>query len=557
MTSKSASSMTTPTPTSDAGAALIAEAPAGVPDVATLARWANEFFSARPAQPGGSVQPEPPRAVAPTPLQSPAEPIGVARSNTTDPAAAIHAGTAVLARLSAADLVIPELPFVATPIELGRAPSPPGGIYQSPAPTFYFLDASRGGEGTRPPAGHPAFDVQTIRRDFPILQERVHGRPLIWFDNAATTQKPSAVIDRLSHFYRHENSNIHRAAHELAARATDAYEGARRQVQRFLGAASPNEIVFVRGATEAINLVAQSWGRKNIGKDDEILISHLEHHANIVPWQMLCAERGAILKVVPVDSRGQLRLDELQRLLNERTKLLSITHVSNALGTVTPVRELVELGHRAGACVLIDAAQSVSHIPIDVRTLDSDFLVLSGHKVFGPTGIGVLHGKAKVLEGMPPWQGGGNMIEDVTFEATRYQSPPSRFEAGTGNIADAVGLGAALEYLLAIGMPNIEHYESELLTYATERLLTVPGLAIVGTAPHKASVISFVIAGLEPTTIGSALNQEGIAVRAGHHCAQPILRRFGHEATVRASLAFYNTRAEVDVMVGALKRLVA
>jgi cysteine desulfurase / selenocysteine lyase len=375
--------------------------------------------------------------------------------------------------------------------------------------------------------------------------------PLVWFDNAATTQKPTVVIDRLSHFYRNENSNIHRAAHELAARATDAYEGARTQVQRFLGAASPDEIVFVRGATEAINLVAQSWGRKHVGAGDEIIVSHLEHHANIVPWQMLANERGAQLKVIPVDSTGQLRLDEFQRLLTDRTKIVSIAHVSNALGTVTPVKEVIEMAHRAGALALIDGAQSVSHMPIDVKAMDADFFVLSGHKVFGPTGIGVLYGRQTVLEDMPPWQGGGNMIEDVTFEKTIYERPPTRFEAGTGNIADAVGLGAALEYLSAIGMPNVERYEARLLAYATERLTTVPGLKILGTAAHKASVLSFVIDGLEPTAIGSALNQEGIAVRAGHHCAQPILRRFGHETTVRASLALYNTCQEVDLLVAA------
>jgi cysteine desulfurase/selenocysteine lyase len=379
----------------------------------------------------------------------------------------------------------------------------------------------------------------------------------VWFDNAATTQKPAVVIDRLSYFYRNENSNIHRAAHELAARATDAYEGARAQVQRFLGAASADEIVFVRGATEAINLVAQSWGRKNVGAGDEIIVSHLEHHANIVPWQMLALERGAHLKVIPVDSTGQLRLDELQRLLNDRTKIVSIAHVSNALGTVTPVKEVIEAAHHAGALALIDGAQSVSHMPIDLKALGADFFVLSGHKVFGPTGIGVLYGPQSVLEDMPPWQGGGNMIEDVTFERTLYQRPPTRFEAGTGNIADAVGLGAALEYLSMIGMPNIEHYEAQLLSYATERLMTVPGLRILGTAAHKASVLSFVIDGLEPPAIGSALNQEGIAVRAGHHCAQPILRRFGHETTVRASLALYNTCEEVDLLVTALRQLTA
>ena len=544
--------MNMPTPTSEGVAALAPEVPSGLPDAATIARWANEFFSAvgSPPLPGATSASIPTTAASlhgPTALPdavSPSDPLGIL--------------TSALARLSSADLVHPPIPPVSSldplPLrQLGSAGSPPN----SGVPSFYFLETAASTHAPKNVSRHPAFDVDTIRRDFPILQERVHGRPLVWFDNAATTQKPAAVIDRLSHFYRHENSNIHRAAHELAARATDAYEGARRQVQQFLGAASANEIVFVRGATEAINLVAQSWGRKNIGDGDEILISHLEHHANIVPWQLLAAERGAKLKVVPVDSQGQLRLDELQRLLNSRTKLVSITHVSNALGTVTPIHEIVDLSHRAGACVLIDGAQSVSHIPINVRSFDADFFVLSGHKVFGPTGIGVLYGKSERLQDMPPWQGGGNMIEDVTFERSIFQPPPGRFEAGTGNIADAVGLGAALEYLTTIGMPNIEHYESELLTYATEKLAAVPGLKIVGNAQHKASVLSFVIDGIEPTAVGSALNQEGIAVRAGHHCAQPILRRFGHEATVRASLAFYNTCAEVDLMATVLQRLAA
>jgi len=545
--------MTTPTLTSEGVAALSSEAPDGLPDAATLARWANEFFSTVGATaPAASVPPlKLPSLSAAPPLPD----IGALGS-------AVQAGLSALTHLRSQDFVHPELPSVPM-----FSSGVPGGIPQSPpawptsnsdrVPSFYFLETATPPNAAARTAAHPAFNVESIRKDFPILQERVHGRPLVWFDNAATTQKPLAVIERLSQFYRHENSNIHRAAHELAARSTDAYEGARRQVQRFLGAASVGEIVFVRGATEAINLVAQAWGRKNIGPGDEILISHLEHHANIVPWQMLAAERGAVVKVVPVDSKGQLRLDEYQRLLNSRTKLVSITHVSNALGTVTPVRDIVDLGHRAGACVLIDGAQSVSHIPIDVQSLEADFFVLSGHKVFGPTGIGVLYGKAKVLEGMPPWQGGGNMIEDVTFEGTRYQPPPSRFEAGTGNIADAVGLGAALEYLTTIGMPNIEHYESQLLQYATERVSKVPGLEIIGTATHKASVLSFVIAGVEPTAIGSALNQEGIAVRAGHHCAQPILRRFGLEATVRASFAFYNTCAEIDAMTAVLQGIAA
>jgi cysteine desulfurase/selenocysteine lyase len=404
---------------------------------------------------------------------------------------------------------------------------------------------------------HPPFDVNAVRRDFPILSEQVNGRQLVWMDNAATTQKPQAVIDRLSCFYEHENSNVHRAAHELAARATDAYEGARAKIARFLGASSAEEIVFVRGATEGINLIAQSWGRQNLRQGDEIVISHLEHHANIVPWHQLVSETGAVLRVIPVDDDGQILLDQYQRLLGDRTKLVSVAHVSNALGTVTPIREIVDLAHRAGACVLVDGAQSVSHMPVDVQMLDSDFFVLSGHKIFGPTGIGVVHGKAAVLEGMPPWQGGGNMIRDVTLERSLYQDPPTRFEAGTGNIADAVGLGEALDYLERLGMANIERYEHELLEYATRTMLDVPGLRLIGTAPHKASVLSFVLDGSSPEQVSAALNQEGIAVRAGHHCAQPILRRFGLEATVRASLALYNTTGEVDHMVTVLRRLVA
>jgi cysteine desulfurase/selenocysteine lyase len=407
------------------------------------------------------------------------------------------------------------------------------------------------------PDPHPAFDVNAVRRDFPILSERVHGRQLVWLDNAATTQKPRTVIDRLAWFYGHENSNIHRAAHELAARATDAYEGARSKVARFLGAGSAEEIIFVRGATEGINLVAQSWGRQNVHEGDEIVISHLEHHANIVPWQQLVSQTGAVLKVIPVDNDGQVLLDEYQKLLGDRTKLVAVAHVSNALGTVTPIRELVDLGHRAGACVLVDGAQSVPHMRVDMQALDADFFVLSGHKIFGPTGIGAVFGKASVLEAMPPWQGGGSMIREVTLESSLYQDPPTRFEAGTGSIADAVGLGAALDYLDRLGIENVERYEHELLGYATQAMLEVPGLRLIGTAPHKASILSFVLEGYSPEQVGQALNREGIAVRAGHHCAQPILRRFGLEATVRPSLALYNTTDEVDQMVGVLRRLVA
>ena len=397
-----------------------------------------------------------------------------------------------------------------------------------------------------------AFDVEAIRRDFPILREIVNGHPLIWLDNGATTQKPQSVVDRLSYFYEHENSNVHRAAHELAARATDAYESAREKTRRFLNAGSPREIVFVRGATEAINLVAQSWGRRNIQKDDEIVITWLEHHANIVPWQMLCAEKGARLRVAPVDDSGQVLLDEYEKLLGPKTRLVSITHVSNALGTIVPVKEMVDAAHRHGARVLVDGAQAVSHMRVDVQAIDCDFYVFSGHKVFAPTGIGVVYGKPEVLENMPPWQGGGNMIQDVTFEKTLYQPPPQRFEAGTGNIADAVGLGAAIDYLDRVGIANVARHEHMLLTYATAALERIPGLHIIGTAKEKAGVLSFVMDGFRTEEIGDYLNRKGIAVRGGHHCAQPILRRFGVETTLRATLALYNTCEEIDALVSAL-----
>ncbi len=399
------------------------------------------------------------------------------------------------------------------------------------------------------------FDIGSVRRDFPILNERVNGHPLIWLDNAATTQKPQSVIDRISYFYEHENSNIHRAAHELAARATDAYEDARSKVARFLNASSSKEIVFVRGATEAINLVAQAWGRRHINKGDEIVISWIEHHANIVPWQMLCAEKGACLRVAPVDDDGQILLDEYEKLLGPKTRLVSFTQVSNALGTMTPAHQMVQMAHRYGARVLVDGAQAVSHLPIDVQSLDCDFYVFSGHKVFAPTGVGVLYGKPEVLAETPPWQGGGNMIVDVTFEKTTYQPPPGRLEAGTGTIADAVGLGAAIDYLDHLGMPNIARYEHELLVYATKEMLRVPGLRIIGTAKEKASVLSFVLEGFKTEQVGAALNKEGIAVRSGHHCAQPTLRRFGLETTVRPSLALYNNFADIDAMIAALFRL--
>ncbi|HEY0200683.1 MAG TPA: family 2A encapsulin nanocompartment cargo protein cysteine desulfurase [Burkholderiaceae bacterium] len=462
------------------------------------------------------------------------------------------------------------------PFALGGVPA----VTQTPAarpstvpsaePKFYFVDAVVLPSGYTTPAkpsphggaapqaassAHPAFDVHAVRRDFPILQERVNGRQLVWFDNAATTHKPQSVIDRVSYFYEHENSNIHRAAHELAARATDAYEGARQRVKTFINAPDVNEVIFVRGTTEAINLVAKSWGWQHVGEGDEIVVSHLEHHANIVPWQQLAAAKGAKLRVIPVDDNGQVLLDEYQKLLNDRTKIVSVTQVSNALGTVVPVKEIVALAHRAGAKALVDGAQSVSHMRVDVQDIGADFFVFSGHKVFGPTGIGVVWGKREVLEDMPPWQGGGNMIADVTFEKTLFQPIPNKFEAGTGNIADAVGLGAAIDYVNRIGIENIARYEHELLCYGMQQLGAVPGVRLIGTAPDKASVLSFVLKGYSTEEVGQALNEEGIAVRTGHHCAQPILRRFGVETTVRPSLAFYNTFEEIDRLVAVVRRL--
>ncbi|HEY1200692.1 MAG TPA: family 2A encapsulin nanocompartment cargo protein cysteine desulfurase, partial [Niastella sp.] len=390
---------------------------------------------------------------------------------------------------------------------------------------------------------------------FPILAEKINGRNLIWLDNAATTQKPKLVIDRISYFYEHENSNIHRAAHELAARATDAYENARKKVQLFINAASPNEIVFVRGSTEAINLVAQSWGDEQLRPGDEIIVSHLEHHANIVPWQQLAAKKGLVLRVIPVDDDGQVLLVEYAKLLNAKTRLVSFTQVSNALGTVTPAKEIVSMAHAIGAKVLVDGAQAVSHLRVNVQELNCDWYVFSGHKVFGPTGIGVLYGKEALLNETQPWQGGGNMIKDVTFEKTVYQPAPGRFEAGTGNIADAVGLGAAIDYVTHIGIDLINEYEHYLLVYATNLLRQIKGLRLIGTAADKAGVLSFTLDGFKTEEVGAWLNKWGIAVRSGHHCAQPILRRFGVESTVRPSLALYNTCSDIDALVEALYKI--
>jgi len=444
------------------------------------------------------------------------------------------------------------LPGAPSVVDLGWSDAPPAAPVVDEH-NYHFL--TKADPVPRLPDEHEVFDVNAVRADFPILQETVNGKPLIWFDNAATTQKPQVVIDRLSHFYAHENSNIHRAAHELAARATDAYEEARDTVRRFIGAAKAEEIIFVRGTTEAINLVAYAWGGKHLLPGDEIVITHLEHHANIVPWQLLSQQTGSILKVAPVDDAGNLLMSEFEDLLGPRTKLVAATQVSNALGTVTPVEKIVELGHRYGARVLIDGAQSIPHLPVDVSEAGVDFFAFSGHKIYGPTGIGVLYGREDALAETPPWQGGGNMIADVTLERSLYQGPPNKFEAGTGNIADAVGLGEALRYVERVGIERIASYEHALLEYATPRLADVPGVRLVGTAAEKASVLSFVLAGHQPLEVGKALNAEGIAVRAGHHCAQPILRRLGLEATVRPSFAFYNTFEEIDVFVNAVRRI--
>jgi len=404
-------------------------------------------------------------------------------------------------------------------------------------------------------AGTRVFDPLQIKADFPILQQKIHGQPLVWLDNAATTQKPRCVIDAISRFYLNDNSNIHRAAHTLAARATDAWENARQSVQQFLGAASPSEIIFLRGTTEAINLVAQTVGRCFLRPGDEIVLTVLEHHANIVPWQMAARETGAVIKVVPVDDRGEIQLDAYESLLSSRTKLVSLTHASNSLGTILPVQQMTAAAKRHGALVLIDGAQTVSHMPVNVQAIGCDFFVFSGHKPFAPTGIGALFARHELQQVMPPWQGGGNMIRTVTFEETTFSEPPAKFEAGTPSIADAVGLHAAINYLLALGWPAILRHEHELLEYGTARLLEIPGLRLIGQARHKVGVLSFVLPGKTPVEIGQILDRHGIAVRAGHHCAQPSLRRFGLDATVRPSLAIYNTTSDIDRLADAVRRI--
>jgi cysteine desulfurase/selenocysteine lyase len=387
------------------------------------------------------------------------------------------------------------------------------------------------------------------------LRQKIRGRPLVYLDNAATTQKPRAVLDAIRHYYEEDNANIHRGVHTLSERATRKYEEARAKVQRLLNAAEAREIVFVRGTTEAINLVAQSFGRQNVGPGDEVLITHMEHHSNIVPWQMLCEEKGAKLRVAPISDDGELVLDEFEGLLNSRTRLVSVVHISNTLGAVNPVKQIVEMSHRRGIPVLLDGAQAVAHTPVDVRDLDCDFYAFSGHKLYGPTGIGVLYGKAELLESMPPWQGGGDMIRSVTFEKTIYNALPHKFEAGTPNVADVIGLGAAIDYLTGLGQDAVAAHEHQLLKYALERLQDVPGLLLIGTPTNRAGSVSFVLDGVHPHDIGTILDEEGIAVRTGHHCTQPLMDRFGVPATARASVACYNTFEEIDALIRGLARV--
>jgi cysteine desulfurase/selenocysteine lyase len=400
-----------------------------------------------------------------------------------------------------------------------------------------------------------AFDVARIRDDFPILKQKVHGKPLVYFDNGATSQKPQAVIDAIDRYYRAENSNIHRGVHYLSEQATSAYEAAREKIRSFINARLTKEIVFVRGTTEAINLVAQSYGRSFLRVGDEIIVSAMEHHSNIVPWQMLCEQVGARLRVIPINHDGEIVMDEYRRLLNEKTKFVSVTHVSNALGSVVPVKEMVALAHQRGVPVLIDGAQAVPHFKVDVRDLGCDFYAFSGHKVFGPTGVGVLYGQAELLERMPPYQGGGDMISLVTFEKTHYNDLPYKFEAGTPHIAGGIGLGAAIEYLQGLDWHQVSVHEQELLAYATAALSTIDAVRIIGTAKEKAGVVSFVIDHVHAHDVGTILDQEGVAIRAGHHCAMPVMQRFGVPATARASFAFYNTTAEIDVMTQAIYRV--
>jgi cysteine desulfurase/selenocysteine lyase len=399
------------------------------------------------------------------------------------------------------------------------------------------------------------YDVYRVREDFPVLAQQVHGKPLVYLDNAATTQKPLAVIDAISRYYRSDNSNIHRGVHALSERATEAYEDARTAAQRFINAADRKEIIFVRGTTEAINLVAQTYGREHVGAGDEVLITAMEHHSNIVPWQILCEQQGAKLRIAPINDRGELVLEEFEKLLGPKTKIVAVSHLSNALGTINPIKQITRMAHERGIPVLVDGAQAAPRMLVDVQDLDCDFYAVSGHKMYAPTGIGFLYGKAALLEAMPPYQGGGDMIASVSFDKTVYNRLPYKFEAGTPNIADTVGLGAGIEYLNQLGIENIEKHEAELLEYATAEVERIPGVTVVGKAREKAGVLSFVMGDIHPHDIGTILDSEGVAVRTGHHCAQPVMQRFGIPATVRASFGLYNTREEVDALVGGIRKV--
>ena len=401
-----------------------------------------------------------------------------------------------------------------------------------------------------------SFDVNSIRNDFPILNQRVNGNPLVYLDNGATSQKPRAVIDAIVEYYTTTNSNVHRGVHTMSQQATDEYEGARSKVREFVNAGSDREIIFTRNTTEGVNLVAHSYGRHNVGPGDDVIVSNMEHHSNIVPWQMLCEEKGANLKVVPIYDSGELMMDEYQKMLSPRTKLVSITHVSNALGTILPARQIVDMAHSYGTPVLLDGAQAVPHMAVDMQDLDCDFYVFSGHKLFGPTGIGILYGKESYLESMPPFLGGGDMIKSVTFERTIYNDLPYKFEGGTPDISGAIGLGAAIDYVNGLGFDKITAHENELLRYGTEALESIAGVRIVGTAVHKAGILSFVMDSAHPHDIGTILDEQGIAIRTGHHCAQPVMHRFQIPATARASLAFYNTKEDIDALVKGIDRVI-
>ncbi len=521
---------------------------AGVPSAEELTILANELF---PDLTGGLAAP----ASAPeTPVSVPATP---------QPVPEIPAASVPETSVS-----IPEIPtpFYTEAPSVSYAPSVMSQSQAAEQDRAIDAPTSLGGDSVSREKGEAApyssrdesirigsKTLAQIRSDFPILSEEINGNRLVWLDNGATTQRPKAVIDRLSYYYEHENSNVHRGAHTLAAKSTDAYEGARDIVRDFIGAPSSEEIVFVRGTTEAINLVANAYVKPMLTPGDEIIVSILEHHANIVPWQLVAEETGAVIKVIPCDESGQLILPEYEKLFTKRTKFVSVTHVSNVLGTVTPVEELIAIAHRHGVRILIDGAQSVAHIPVNVAAMDTDFFVFSGHKIFAPTGIGVVYGKKELLEAARPYHGGGNMIADVTFERTIYNPAPNKFEAGTGSIADAVGLGAALQYLSEIGMPCVYRWEHELLQYAMKEMSTVPGLHMVGTALNKASALAFKLDGYSDEEVGKRLDAYGIAVRTGHHCAQPVLRRFGYESTVRPTLALYNSFDDIDALVKVLK----